>query len=145
VWCDRQDASVQADMTSEDAGPGREGPIRLLVVDDHAAFRSMLIDLLSIWDDIEVVGECEDGSEVLQAAERLHPDVVLMDLSMPVVDGDEATRILHAAHPDLPVVMLTALGAAASPRATAAGADALISKDGDTEALLECLRSVVRR
>lgn len=144
MWCDRPDAPVHADMTSQSPDTDAVGPIRLLVVDDHAAFRSMLIDLLSIWDDIEVVGECEDGSEVLEAAERLHPDVVLMDLSMPVVDGDEATRILHAAHPDLPVVMLTAHGAAASPRATAAGADALVSKDGDTETLLACLRSVVR-
>jgi len=124
--------------------PARTDKIRVLIVDDHPRVRATLAELLSDEGDLTVVGECADGSEVLQAAERLHPDVVLMDLSMPVVDGDEATRILHAAHPDLPVVMLTAHGAAASPRATAAGADALISKDGDTEALLACLRSVVR-
>jgi DNA-binding NarL/FixJ family response regulator len=161
VWGDRQHGQARADGPSEGPGPDAgtsavcvqgEGqaspatdPIRLLVVDDHATFRAMLISLLSSWDDIEVVGECEDGAEVLEAADRLHPDVVLMDLSMPVLDGDEATKILHAAHPDLPVVMLTALGAAAVPRATAAGANAIVPKDGDTETLLRCVREVAGR
>ena len=122
--------------------PRPSDPVRVLVVDDHASFRGMLIEFLSAQDDIEVVGECEDGSQVLPAVVRLRPHVVLMDLSMPVVDGDEATRILRAAEPDVGVVVLTADGTEALERARAAGAQALVPKDADPEALLRCLRSV---
>ncbi|MGY1772505.1 response regulator [Blastococcus sp. SYSU D00813] len=123
--------------------PPRPEPIRVLVVDDHASFREMLVDFLSTQDGIDVVGECEDGSQVQPAVARLRPDVVLMDLSMPVVGGEEATRILRAAQPDVRVVVLTAEGAAAAERARAAGAHALVPKDADPEALVQCLRSLI--
>ncbi len=126
-----------------DPGEGRPpDPLRVLVVDDHEAFREMLTDFLSSQEDIEVVGQCEDGAQVLTAVARVRPDVVLMDMSMPLVDGDEATRLLRAAEPAVRVVVLTAEGAAATERARSAGAHALVSKDEDPVALLRCLRSV---
>ena len=122
--------------------PHPAGVVRVLVVDDHASFREMLTAFLTAQEDVDVVGECEDGSQVLPAVVRLHPDVVLMDLSMPVVDGEEATRIVRAAEPDVRVVVLTAEGAAAQERARVAGAHALVPKDADPEELVRCLRAV---
>src|SRR4051794_5901646 len=117
--------------------------IRVLVVDDHPSVRATLTELLSDEDGLTVVGECEDGSQVVEAAERLHPDVVLMDLSMPVMDGLAATEALRAAQPEPRIVVLTGEGSAALPEVTAAGAHALVPKGIRADALLDCLRTVV--
>jgi DNA-binding NarL/FixJ family response regulator len=120
-----------------------DGPdIRVLVVDDHEMVRTTLSELLAEEDDVTVVGECEDGSQVVEAASRLLPDVVLMDLSMPGMDGVTATEALRAAHPDSRVVVLTGDGAAAEARVVAAGAHALVPKGVRAGALLTCLRTV---
>jgi len=71
-------------------------PIRLLVVDDHALFRSGLISLLKGMPEFQVVGEASDGQEALQAARRLNPDVVLLDVNMPVMDGVETVSQMKA-------------------------------------------------
>ena len=81
--------------------------MRLLIADDHALFRGSLRALLEA-RGIEVVGEAADGKEAVDLALRLRPDVVLMDLGMPVLDGLEATRRLVAANPEIRVVVLTA-------------------------------------
>jgi DNA-binding NarL/FixJ family response regulator len=117
--------------------------IRVLVVDDHPSVRASLAELLSDEDDLTVVGECEDGSQVVDAVSRLHPDVVLMDLSMPVMNGLAASEALHAVRPEPRIVVLTGEGAAAEPKVVAAGAHALLSKSGRSDALLGCLRTVV--
>jgi DNA-binding NarL/FixJ family response regulator len=116
--------------------------IRVLVVDDHEMVRTTLSELLSDEDDVTVVGECEDGSQVVEAASRLRPDVVLMDLSMPVMDGVAATEALRAARPGQRVVVLTGEGDAAKARVAAAGAHALVPKNVRADALLTCLRTV---
>jgi len=121
----------------------RSPDIRVLVVDDHPWVRASLAELLSDEDDLVVVGECEDGADVVEAAVRLHPDVVLMDLSMPVMNGVAATNALRAAHLESRVVVLTADGAGARPAVEAAGADALLPKETRADALLDCLRTVV--
>ena len=121
---------------------GDAADIRVLVVDDHEMVRATLSELLSDEADVTVVGEGEDGSQVVAAASRLHPDVVLMDLSMPVMDGVAATEALRAAQPGPRVVVLTAEGAAAKGRAAAAGAHALVPKGVRADALLTCLRTV---
>src|SRR3954468_17540944 len=81
--------------------------IKVLVADDHAVVRSGLEQLLSTAADIEVVGLVADGEEAIAVAIRERPDVVLMDLSMPVVDGIEATKRIVADNPDAHVVVLT--------------------------------------
>lgn len=81
--------------------------IRVLLVDDQALFREGLHTLLSIHDDIEIVGEANNGEEAIQMAAQTHPDVVLMDLRMPVLDGVAATRRLAQTQPDSRVIVLT--------------------------------------
>jgi DNA-binding NarL/FixJ family response regulator len=117
--------------------------IRVLLVDDHPGVRASLAELLSDEDDLTVVGECEDGSQVVDAVSRLHPDVVLMDLSMPVMNGLAAPEAVRAVEPEPRIVVLTGEGAAAEPKVVAAGAHALLSKSGRSDALLGCLRTVV--
>jgi len=81
--------------------------VRVLIVDDHAVVREGLKNYLAALAGFEVVGEASNGSEAVQAAKRLRPQVVLMDLVMPVMDGIEATRTLHEAQPDIKVIVLT--------------------------------------
>ncbi len=81
--------------------------IKVAIVDDHAVVRSGLEQLLSSEADLEVVGAAADGAEAQSLVERVQPDVVLMDLSMPEVDGVEATRRIVDAWPDVHVVVLT--------------------------------------
>jgi DNA-binding NarL/FixJ family response regulator len=81
--------------------------IRVLLVDDHAVVREGLRAFLELQDDVEVVGEAADGVEALEQAERLHPEVILMDLVMPRLDGVAAMRRLRAQMPDARVIVLT--------------------------------------
>jgi len=122
---------------------GRADGIRVLLVDDSPLVRASVTALLSDEDDLSVVGECEDGSQVVEAVERLHPDVVLMDLSMPVMNGLAATEALRALRPEPPVVVFTGDGAGVRPEVEAAGANALVPKSARAAALLGCLRTVV--
>lgn len=82
--------------------------MRVLVVDDHPAFRRALTSALNMIKGIEVAGEAAGGQEATERAREDEPDLVLMDLSMPEVDGIEAMRKIHREKPDLPVVILTA-------------------------------------
>ena len=81
--------------------------IRILVVDDHAILRDGIRSLLESQDDIIVVGEAGDGAEAIELADKLLPDIVLMDISMPKTNGLEATRIIKDRHPQLKVLILT--------------------------------------
>ena len=81
--------------------------MRVLLVDDHALFRAGIASLLASRGTVEVVGEAQDGGEALEAARRLRPDIVLMDVHMPTVDGIQATRMIAAELPQVKVVMLT--------------------------------------
>lgn len=82
-------------------------PIRLLIVDDHDLLRAGLIAMLAYFDDIEVVGEASDGKKALATYERLHPDVVAMDISMPEMDGIEATAAIVENDPNARVIIMT--------------------------------------
>ena len=82
--------------------------IRIVVVDDHAAVRLGLADFLGAHDDVEVVGEAENGAQAVAVSKAVHPDVVVMDIRMPELDGIEATRLIKADHPDTGVLLLTA-------------------------------------
>ena len=103
--------------------------------------RIVLVEMFEEEDGLTVVGQCADGSEVVEAAERLRPDVVCMDMSMPGMDGVAATEALRAVRSDVRIVMFT--GSPAHRTAVAAaGADALVPKSARPDALLACLRAV---
>lgn len=100
--------------------------MRVLIVDDDADIRQMVSFLLRA-PGIEVVGESSNGEEAVAAVEELHPDLVVMDLMMPILDGVEATRRIREAHPDIKVIGFTAVDDGAD-RFMAAGAMAVIQK-----------------
>ncbi|MFF0307579.1 response regulator [Streptosporangium sp. NPDC004379] len=94
--------------SDETTRPARSGdPIRVLIVDDHALIRRSLEMALSTETDIEVVGEASDGQEAVEFADRLTPDVMLMDVRMPRRSGIEATREIKASVPSTRIIMLT--------------------------------------
>ncbi|MDD5368788.1 MAG: response regulator transcription factor [Anaerolineaceae bacterium] len=82
-------------------------PIRVMIVDDHAVVRSGLAAFLSAYDDFDLVGEAGSGEQALAACERFRPDVILMDLMMPGMDGAAATRTIRERHPEIQVIALT--------------------------------------
>jgi DNA-binding NarL/FixJ family response regulator len=119
--------------------------IRVLLVDDHALLRAGLSALLDAAEGITVVGEAADGAAALVAAAELTPDVVLMDLSMPGMDGTTATRELLARHPGTAVVVLTSFSEAPRIRgAVDAGAVGYLLKDSDPADLVTGVRAAAR-
>ena len=120
-------------------------PVRVLVVDDHFVVRAGVCNLLSGVADIVVVGEAEDGRQAVEEAERCAPDVILMDIRLPQLDGVEATRRILAARPGVGILMLTTADAEADVLiAIEAGAVGYVSKSSRKEELLEAIRSVAR-
>ncbi|HEV7653166.1 MAG TPA: response regulator transcription factor [Mycobacteriales bacterium] len=120
-------------------------PIRVLVADDQALFREALVALLTVQAGIEVVGEAANGEEAVAATARLSPDVVLMDLRMPVLDGVGATRRLRADHPGVRVLALTTFdGDDEVFPALRAGAVGYLLKDASTQRLVEAVEAADR-
>jgi DNA-binding NarL/FixJ family response regulator len=116
--------------------------IRVVVVDDHAVVRRGLVELFAAAGDIEVVADVDDGSAAVDAVTAEHPDVVLMDLSMPGMDGVEATRMLSVNAPDVAVVILTSFSEQARILdAIDAGAAGYLLKDADPDELLRGVRA----
>jgi DNA-binding NarL/FixJ family response regulator len=116
--------------------------VSVLIVDDHAIIRKGLSDLFAAQADIELVGAVPDGAEAVREAGETTPDVVLMDLSMPGIDGVEATRQLLVASPESKVVILTSFTEAERiTEAVRAGAIGYLLKDAEPEALLAGVRS----
>ncbi len=116
--------------------------IRVLIVDDHAVVREGLRTFLQLQDGIEVVGEASDGSEALEQAEQLEPDVVLMDLVMPRLDGVGAMRHLRERSPQVRVIVLTNfLDDDRVMPAIQAGAAGYLLKDVDPVELAQAVRT----
>jgi DNA-binding NarL/FixJ family response regulator len=115
---------------------------RILVVDDHQLVRAGLVSLLDGEDGLEVVGQAADGAEAVEMAVQTTPDVVLMDLSMPIMDGVAATRALLDARPETAVVVLTSFADQARvAEALAAGAVGYLLKDSHPRDLLAGVRA----
>ena len=118
-------------------------PIKILIADDHALLRRGLATLLGFNKDIAVVGDAKNGAEAVKAAIELKPDVVVMDLSMPVMDGVEATRQIREALPETHVLILTSYSTSVDvSRAMEAGASGAFVKDAEDERLVDAIRTV---
>lgn len=108
---------------------GRAAPIRVLIADDQVPFAAMLEAVLADHDEVEVVGRARNGREALQLAGELEPDVVIMDITMPLMDGLEATRLLRERDPAPRVLVLTESDLRGDAvRAQRAGADGYVPK-----------------
>lgn len=117
-------------------------PIRILIADDHGMVRRGMRDYLELHDDLEVVGEAPDGASAVELAASLHPDVVVMDLLMPVLDGIEATAAIKAADPTVEVVALTSFVEEGRViAAIEAGASGFLLKDADADDLAAAIRA----
>jgi DNA-binding NarL/FixJ family response regulator len=118
---------------------------RVIVADDHPTFRRGLGALLASLDKIELVGEAADGEAAIALAAEVHPDVVVMDLNMPVVNGVDATRRILEADPTVAILVLTMLDEDESVfAAMRAGARGYVVKGADTEDVVRALESVAR-
>jgi DNA-binding NarL/FixJ family response regulator len=119
--------------------------IRVVIADDHAVVRTGLAKLVETFDDVELVGAAANGEEAVALSGERRPDVVLMDLEMPVLDGIEATRRIRAAQPDVAVVVLTSF----SDRdrilaALDAGAAGYLLKDAEPAELAKAIEAAAR-
>lgn len=122
-----------------------DGVIRVLIADDHVVARQGIRAMLEASGDIAVIGEAADGAEATEQARRLRPDVVLMDLQMPNVDGLEGLRRIHAEQPDLSVVILTTFQTdTAVVEALGAGARGFLLKDAEPADLIAAVRAARR-
>jgi DNA-binding NarL/FixJ family response regulator len=116
--------------------------IRVVIVDDHAVVRRGLAELFALADDIEVVGVASDGAQGVEMVERTAPDVVLMDLQMPVLDGVAATRRIVASKPQVNVVILTSFSEQERILdAIESGARGYLLKDAEPDELLRGVRA----
>ena len=119
------------------------GKIRILIADDHAIVRMGLASLLGTQNDIEVVGEAEDGEVAVRKAIKLMPDVIIMDLMMPKLDGVAATAEIHRQLPDAKVMILTSYGASDGiAHALAAGATGALMKSTEFSEFVSAIRTV---
>lgn len=120
-------------------------PIRVLIVDDHKVVRGGLKAFLMSFDDLELVGEAKSGEEALRICANAEPDVVLMDLVMPGMDGPEATRAIRAAHPAIQVIALTSFPEETLVEAALqAGAIGYLLKTVEPDELADAIRAAQR-
>jgi len=118
------------------------GPVRVMIVDDHAVVRSGLSAFLMAYDDLEFVGEAGGGAEAVARCQEYGPDVILMDLMMPEVDGAQATKLIREACPDVQVIALTSYKEEELVQAALkAGAISYLLKNVSAEELAQAIRA----
>lgn len=121
------------------------GPVRIVIADDHPVVRAGLEGMLSAQPEFEVVGQAADGNEAVRLASRLKPDVVLMDLRMPGMEGVAATKEIREKHPGINVLVLTTYDSDADIlRAVEAGATGYMLKDAPREELFRAVKAADR-
>ncbi len=127
-------------METETETNTRTGSVRLLIAEDHILVRDSLRNVLSLSPDLEVIGEASNGREALELCRTLQPNLVLMDVNMPEMDGLAATRAIKREHPDIAILMVTMYD---NPdyllEALDAGAAGYVLKDAPTERLLNAV------
>lgn len=118
-------------------------PIRIFLADDHGLLRLGLATLIDFHDDLEIVGDAENGKEAVERVVQLKPDVVVMDLMMPVLDGVGATQRIKERLPETKVLILTSYGTSADmSRAVKAGASGALVKDTPNDELIDSIRKI---
>ena len=125
------------------AGEAKVEKIRLMIVDDNEVVREGLKSILDPQDDIDVIGEAVDGLDAVVKAEKLNPDVILMDAHMPGIDGTEATRRIKRGMPGVKILFLTVYGDYVGS-ALDAGASWYLTKDCRRQDLMEAIRVLAR-
>jgi DNA-binding NarL/FixJ family response regulator/class 3 adenylate cyclase len=135
-------SEMQGTETVTETEIEEQGPIRVLLVDDHAVVRRGLRGFLELLKDFDVVGEAENGREGVAAADRLMPDVVLMDLLMPEMGGLEAIAAIKQAHPEIEIVAVTSfIEEEKVTTALEAGASGYLLKDAEAEEVAQAIRA----
>jgi len=129
-----------------DAARNLPKTIRVLIADDHRLFAQALEAILTGDGRIEIVGQARDGHEAVQLAEQLEPDVILMDIAMPGMDGFQATRVIKQTRPRSCILMLTGSDSRSDvDRARTAGAAGYVTKDRIAAELIDAIVEVVSR
>lgn len=117
--------------------------IKILIADDHPLMRQGLATLLNAAPGLQIVGEAKNGADAVDKAGELKPDVIVMDLSMPVMDGVEATRRIRESNPETKVLILTTYGTSADiAHAIDAGASGALVKDAEYDRLVSAIRAI---
>ena len=138
---EKSEAGGEEQISGKESAADTSGVVRVLLADDHVILRQALSTMLEEYVDIHIVGEASDGEEAIRLAEQLDPDVILMDISMPKMDGFEATRKILGSKPDIRIVGLSMHERDEQARVILmAGAAAYCSKAGNPEALLVEIR-----
>jgi len=140
------DATMEADSQRHGSAtaPGPAATARVLIVDDHALLRTGVANIINGEADLRVVAEAGNGAEALVAFEQHRPDVTLLDLRMPVMEGVEAVRRIREVDPHARIIVLTTYDTDEDiERALKAGAKAYVLKDISAQSLIECIREVL--
>jgi two-component system, NarL family, response regulator LiaR len=129
-----------------EAAVNRPDPIRVVIADDHRLFGQALEAILAADDRLEVVGHGQDGAEAVQLALSVEPDVILMDIAMPIMDGFQATKQIRKQRPQACILMLTGSNSRVDvDRAREAGAAGYVTKDRIAPELIDAILEVVAR
>lgn len=117
--------------------------IRVLIVDDHEVLRSSLKRTLALYPDIKQVGEAENGIEAIHFCTETPPDIIVMDLSMPLMNGAAATRILRVKHPQIGIILWSiSKDQILMEDALLSGANCILLKNPELDSLVACIREV---
>ena len=123
--------------------PGQGNILKsILIVDDSSAIRKGLRTLLSTDTEVRVCGEATNGKEAIERARELHPDVIVLDVSMPVLNGLQAAPVLHQMLPRTAIILFTSYGNAVAGQRKTPGIDAVISKEDAISSLLETIHAL---
>jgi DNA-binding NarL/FixJ family response regulator len=122
----------------------KQGKVRIMIADDHALMRVGIRSMLESQSNFSVVGECRDGESAVRMAHELNPDVVIMDLMMPKINGAEATEKILANAPAIHVIVLSSFGASSEmARAIHAGAAGALLKESPSDELIKAILTVM--